>query len=474
MASWMPLRRPLIGLLTILLATVIALAAGEGLVRLMESRGRVAAARRARYEDAYAAQAFRKTGLSDAEAFRRDALGDAGFLAPFFRGYVTDEYGQPVEWLNNSSGFRSRRDFAPQPPPGTLRILALGDSILVGHRVGQDDTIGFRLEEWLRERRHRDAEVLIAAIEHPATGLYYLQSRGLRFAPHLVVLGISIGDDIAQVYFNLGAFGKYRLLGGTGDHVLELNPAADHDAQVTALRSLRLPAACLGPRGLSQAGGGTRAVAASLSNVGPTNAGDAPGATHPTGAAGSSARTATSSPLHLLAGLRGWLADRRLRHAPQAAISTWGAYVDPALFDGNALGIYLKDPPAEIDEAFRRLAFVLRGFRRVCANHGIRLAVLILPQRTQVQPPDWQATVEAYGLRPGCFDPLTPNRKIVAICRRIGVTCLDPTPALADLYRASGDSLYMPLGDAHLTARGDGAVVAAIRDQIATLTAGLP
>ncbi|HVT17526.1 MAG TPA: hypothetical protein VHQ90_15285 [Thermoanaerobaculia bacterium] len=447
-------RRALAVVVTVALASVLALGVAEAVLRLLERRGRGAAARRTRYEEAYAAKAFRK-----------DGIGDAGFLAENFRGYVTNEYGRPVEWVNNSSGFRSRRDFAPRPPTGTLRILALGDSFLVGHRVGQDDTFCFLLEGWLRARRGRDVEVLIAAVEHPVTGLYYLQIRGLRFAPHMVLVGISIGDDIAQVYFNLGPLGRYRLLGGAANGVIEPNPAADHDAQVAALRALRLPAGCLGPREKAWAGST------------PPGAAAANGEQAGNGAAGSGSpdRASNHPPsLRLAALVHAWLADRRARNAPQAATSTWGAYREPALFDGNALGIYLKEPPPPIAEAYRRLERVLRGYRRLCARQRIRLAVVILPQRAQVQPPDWQATVRAYSLRPDCFDPLTPNRAILGICRRLGLTCLDPTPALAELYHASGESLYMPLGDAHWTTRGHRAVFEAIRAGVARAAAGLP
>jgi hypothetical protein len=435
----MPARRAL-AVLTFALASAAALAAAEIAVRVLEWRGRHTAMRRARYEEAYAAKAFRK-----------DGIGDAGYLAEGFRGYVTDEYGRPVEWINDSSGFRSRRDVSLRPPPGSLRILALGDSILVGHRVGQNDTFSFLLEDWLRARRRRDVEVLIAAVEHPATGLYYLQTRGLRYGPQLVLAGISVGDDIAQVYFNLGPLGKYRMVGGAADGVIELNPGADHDAQLAALRALRLPAACLGPRDKAWSGSGPPAAAAAGS-----------------GAAGGASR------LRLAALVRGWLADRRARNAPQAATSTWGAYREPALFDGNALGIYLEQPPPEVVEAYRRLELVLQGYQRLSAHHRIGLTVVILPQRTQVQPPDWEATLGAYSLRRECFDPRTPNRTILAICRRIGVTCLDPTPALAELYRSSRDSLYMPLGDPHLTARGHRAIFAAIRDDLARVTDSLP
>ncbi|HEX9944241.1 MAG TPA: hypothetical protein VGG03_19695, partial [Thermoanaerobaculia bacterium] len=338
-----PARRRAFAIAVVLLSCLAALTTAEGLVRLLEARQRSGEKRRARYEEAYQARSFRKGGL-----------GPAGYLAEGFRGLVSDEYGRPVEWIHNSAGFRSRREFAREPPPGTLRILILGDSFVAGYRMGQDDTFGALLERWLRESgEHRDVEVLLAATEEPATSLYYLERWGLSWKPHLVLLGLTLGNDIAQVYFTLGPQAAYRFSDRQGSPGLEINPAANHDARLPLVQHPLLPPECWRP-----------------------GSGHEPDWLHRSHKAG-------EGRFHLAALFSAWLAERRERRAPQAIVSTWGAYRDPRLFDGNGLGMYLQPPPRKIALAYHRLFLVLRGYRDLCRQHGVACAAAVFPQRFQ-------------------------------------------------------------------------------------------
>ncbi len=421
-----PARRFTLAAAVVAFSCLAALAAAEGIVRLLEARS---LGGRQRYEEAYQARAFKKE------------LGEAGYLAEGFRGQVSDEYGRPVEWVHNSAGFRSRRELAREPPPGTLRILVVGDSFVAGHRVGQEETFGAHLERWLRESgRYRDVEVLLAAVEEPATGLYYLERWGLAWKPHLVIVGLTLGNDIAQVYFNLGPHGMYRFPGQEGGPVLDLNPAADHEAQLAAVRQPLLPRECWVP------GRGSEPEWLSSKSE--------------------------EGWLRLAAISRAWLARRRERREPQAILSTWGAYRDPRLFDGNGIGMYLKEPPSEIEEAYRRLRFVIRGYRNLCRRHGVAVAAAIFPQRFQVQPRDWQATVGTYGLVPGCFDLQAPNRWIGRLCHRLDIPCLDPTKAMTD-RATQGEVLYMPHGDMHWNREGNQAFAEAVQQDLAAVLAPL-
>jgi hypothetical protein len=414
-------RKGLYAVITVVLSALGALLAAEGTVRLLEGWRLIGPGRQVRYEEAYGAAAFRPGGL-----------GPAGFLAEGFAGEVSDEYGRPVPWINDSLGFRSRREYPPTPRPGTLRILSLGDSFTAGYRVGQEDTFSFLIEDWLRRRGDRaDAEVLIAAIEEPATGLYYLTTRGLDFQPQVVLLGITLGNDLGQVFFDLAPRGRYRLPAAGSDGVIEENPASDAAARRAVIRRLELPERCT--TGL-------------------------PAAAAPPPAPGLS---------HLLDFVRRRLAGWRGRNAPQAISSTFHGRGRPRLFDSNGLGIFLSAPPEPVERAYRRLFAVLRGYQAACERRGVRLVVVLFPQRYQVQPGDWQATVARYRLDPGCFDLEAPNRAIAGFCRRRGLACLDPTRAMAERYRESGDSLYFPDGDMHWNRAGHRALFEAIREGLA-------
>jgi hypothetical protein len=390
----------------------VAVLAGEWFVRDAERREAAGQPLRQRYEEAY-----------QARSFRSDGLGIAGFLSPGFSGLVTDEFGRPVPWVHNSLGFRSRREYPPKPAPGVLRVLMVGDSFVAGHRLAQDSTVGAQLESWLdREGGFPGAEVLIAAIEHPTTGLEYLQKFGMKLEPRVVLLGLTLGNDVAQLYFSLGERGQYRF-GEAG--LLEPNPAYDHDLALAAVRAQAMPKRALGQK---------------------------PGA--PPWNAQPPRGVEADSRFRLAALARRVLEDRRERRRAQPILSIWGEYEAPRLFDGNGLGLFLDPAPPEIERAYRQLFAVLRAYRRLCEGQGAEFVLAVHAQRFQIQPADWQATIEAYGLAPGAFDLAAPNRRLAEFCRSEGIACLDPTLAMAGRYGEERRTLYMPRGDMHWNSRG--------------------
>jgi hypothetical protein len=165
--------------------------------------------------------------------------------------------------------------------------------------------------------------------------------------------------------------------------------------------------------------------------------------------------------------------ERRLREAPQSVASLWGRYRRPLLFDNNGLGMYTRPAPPRIRTAYRRLFSILQAYRDLCARRGIAFAAVPFPQRFQVQARDWEATIEAYGLSPGCFDLMAPNRRIASYCRGAEVPCLDPTEGMRLDFEATHQSLYLARGDMHWNARGHRALHEAIRDPLTALVADL-
>ena len=139
-------------------------------------------------------------------------LGLGGYLKENFDAQVMNGYGGTVRWTNNSQGFRNDRDFTPAPPPGVLRILSLGDSFTAGYRVGQQDIFSRRLEVW-SEQRFGPTQVLVSCIEQPLTALHYLERYGERWMPHLVLLGVTLGNDIAQTHSSLNVQKQSAMFG---------------------------------------------------------------------------------------------------------------------------------------------------------------------------------------------------------------------------------------------------------------------
>jgi lysophospholipase L1-like esterase len=103
--------------------------------------------------------------------------------------------GPPHSVRVNSLGLRGP-ETATDPADGVERILVLGDSIVFGQGVGDDETFPARLSAELHARGRRAAEVVNGGVPgyNTAAELVFLRDYGLRLRPRAVVLGISLND----------------------------------------------------------------------------------------------------------------------------------------------------------------------------------------------------------------------------------------------------------------------------------------
>ncbi len=353
-------------------------------------------------------------------------LQEGGILKKNLDILVTDGLGGKVRWRTNAQGFRNDREFNGPPPPGVLRVLSLGDSFTAGYRVGQEETYSYLLEQWLNQTNGK-TEVLVSLIEEPVTGLYYLTRFGVKFQPHLVLLGLTLGNDIASAYVSLDPQGQFLLTIKNGKVSIDLNPHKPWRG-LKDLEGAQLPPEYKMPNGSWE---------------------------------------------ERLGRFWTWLRKHRivrLLSRKEAIMSTEDKPEMVKLFDIlNGLGMYMNPPLQEIEEAYHRLFWVLRGYQVFCQQHGMIFAVVLFPQRFQVQPPDWQATVEKYRLNRHRFDLMAPNRNILAFCREAGIACIDPTEAMAARYRETGQTLYLRRGDMHWNKDGQLAVFEALRAPLAQL-----
>lgn len=95
----------------------------------------------------------------------------------------------------NALGYRDR-DHAVEKPPGTYRIVVLGDSIAAGLFITDyENTFPALLESGLRQR-DIDAEVINLSVNGYNTQqeVETLKDRGLQFSPDLVVLAFCVND----------------------------------------------------------------------------------------------------------------------------------------------------------------------------------------------------------------------------------------------------------------------------------------
>jgi hypothetical protein len=142
---------------------------------------------------------------------------------PGFRGSMHD-----VWTIINDRGYRGE-EHPSEKPPGRTRIVMLGDSILFGTRVREEETFSSLLES-----RTGRFEVLNLGVEGYGTDqeLLLLEHEALGYHPDVVILNFCIDNDAtsnARAWDHLGAFPKpyFTLEGGRlhlHDEHLRLTP----------------------------------------------------------------------------------------------------------------------------------------------------------------------------------------------------------------------------------------------------------
>jgi hypothetical protein len=119
-------------------------------------------------------------------------------------GYTLMQPNSHYEWQSipvniNPHGLRGP-ETTYEKPSATFRILNLGDSVVMGWGVREESTYGQRLESLLNEDGSGDVrfEVINAGVPGWSldNALSYLQAEGLKYEPDLIVLDLTIANDI--------------------------------------------------------------------------------------------------------------------------------------------------------------------------------------------------------------------------------------------------------------------------------------
>ena len=119
-------------------------------------------------------------------------------------GYTLIKPGSHYEWQGipvdiNSHGLRGP-ETTYEKPPATFRILNLGDSIVMGWGVREENTYGRRLESMLNIEKSGNLrfEVINAGVPgwNLENALAYLQAEGLKYEPDLILLGLTMANDV--------------------------------------------------------------------------------------------------------------------------------------------------------------------------------------------------------------------------------------------------------------------------------------
>lgn len=322
-----------------------------------------------------------------------DVLGDekpGGFLKPNLDLTVIGE-GGGVRFMTNSLGFRNRAEVGGPPADDTRRVIFVGDSFVAGYRTDQEDTLGQRLQYSLTSEIGANVEVWLAGAGHPEAYLRYVREHAFTFVPDLVIVGITIGNDVASAY----AVAR-RVSLEEGELADTYLPEEAYRRRWREQLSLRAH------------------------------------------------RSLHAWRIHKL--LVAWLRPE--------GIGSWFHDVPGRvhMFDGiHALGLFFaREPIPQVARAWDTLAGYLKAIRDECRLHGTPCVFTVFPQRFQVNEREWRAVMFDFALDASAFDRALPNEVLAAICDDLNVECLDLLPGFQD---ARG-SYYLLNGDMHWNAEG--------------------
>ena len=328
-----------------------------------------------------------------------------------------------VRIVTNSKGFRSRKEFSLEAPPGTFRILLLGDSFVDGMRTDQDDTIGAVLERRLRENAPRtradDFEVMISGHNSPPDAWYAYQEHGWQYGPKLVILGVTLGNDLTWQ-----GYCRWMVPVPAEDGGTRLRYEAGARELAASLYPILLPPDAFEPESLWELSSRAEMKARRF-------------LADRFGFAGYWLPLRTQP----------WWSKRRRVHAADFTLS---------------LGLFHRPPMPEAESWLADLEEVLAGLHHEVVRSGSRLLVVLFPVRIQVDADEWRLTRRSYALREEAFDLEYPDRRIREACSRLGIDCLD----LLEVFRAGEGPLFRPRGDMHFNEAGQRLAAEAVGDHL--------
>jgi hypothetical protein len=317
--------------------------------------------------------------------------------------YQRREYD--VEVAINGLGLRGpERAYAA--PPGTFRVLALGDSFVEGYTVDADRTVTAVLESALAAPGCA-VEVLNAGTAAYSTDQEYLFYRheGARYEPRVVLLFAYYNDVLWNLAENYFGSPKPLLVPGGGGLSLKNDPVPP------PYRGRRVDA-------------------------------DAP--------------PPPPEPARVRSAAWAWLRDRLARGAPRAfnALARAGLW-EPLGGDDpdDQMRVFKRRQQPLIEAAWERTDAILRALAREAAAGGARFALVYVPSRFEVSDRDWELTRLAYDLDEKQWDRGLVARRFGEIGASAGFPVHDLTP---DLRRESRGLLGEPyfVHDGHWNATG--------------------
>jgi hypothetical protein len=317
--------------------------------------------------------------------------------------------------------FTTRLDFNPMglrdprqsyaKPPGTFRVLALGDSYVEASQVSANETMAARMEGLLTQATGRPVEVINGGVFGYGTTQEYLllDQEGVKYQPDLVVLFFCHCNDLAN--------NNYRLELIDADLKRALKPYFDLADDGSLLRLIPAPPP--------------------------------------------SARTSLRERLRDYSMLynvieTGVVYKFELQN-PQEAYNGVDGLLDPVR------GKFDAKPTGEWDRAWRITDLAVERVRDRAAQVGTPLVVVGIPAWRMLDRGYWRRNDDIKRLvDSGKGGPTAPVTLLDAIARRLDVPDLDLLQVFQPKVDADGLSQYYLDGDYHWTAAGNEAAAEAV------------
>jgi lysophospholipase L1-like esterase len=328
-----------------------------------------------------------------------------------------DEFTTYVQ--TNAAGQRGRSILLAKPP-GTFRIMVLGDSFVEAVQVAEQDRFVRRLEAQLNaDGGPVRYEVVDGGCGGWGTGqeLLYLQQEGLAYQPDLVLLAFFVGNDV-------------------GDNSIKLQLDGNRDAALKPYFSQRADG--------------------SLELLTPSPPPE-------------TAYERVANVLRLHSTVYNFLESGVLQKLGRDDLLFAWRTVDalqPPSYQGNQ--VYGTRLTPDWKDGWAITERLLRLVHDETSAHGIPFGMMIVPTRAQVSDQAWRGIAGGDGGRRAGLDRMFPNAQLQQIAGRIGAPLLDLVPALRAADQAGLGPLYYER-DQHWTAAGHAvaakAIVQFVREQ---------
>lgn len=349
--------------------------------------------------------------------------------------YKNVEYTVHLQY--NARGIRGpERPYAK--PPGTYRIVVLGDSYIDGYSVAREDRVTEQLERLLNTAQSaRSVEVIALGTAGYSTDqeLLWLESEGLRYEPDLVVLMFYFND----IWYN-----------AQSQYWRGAKPLFVLDGEM--LRVTNIPVPRLGKNSQTHKNGARAAVSQSFVTKVKTW-----GRTH------SKLYALSVQALHNTPWLYGAAIRAGLTSPPPEEEMVEGAIAPLP----QELTVYQKNLTPEVTHAWHLTSALLRHMHQVVEAANAQFVAFHIPFRATLYSADWEALRARYGLAVADWDLQQVARQFLASCRA-PVQCIEPTARFkeqAEIQQQKGERLYYQY-DNHWNANGHALAAEILADYV--------